>query len=534
MKKLALALALALAVASAQAQTSSTSVKPFFPNGSNASLTSTATSADIGLPGGSSVVVANTGTSAVSCNLTNGAGTSTPNRNIIQPASWFAFAPGSNTHISCVNQALDGASNVVVIAGGANLPTGSGGGGGTGGGGGGGTVTQGPASSNAGSWWMRLGDATNGPAAVKPAATAATTSDPALVVAVSPNGTVAATQSGNWSTRILDGAGNLLTSQTRGAQQPLSVQIVDGSGNQITSFGGAGGTASNFGSAFPTPGTAVGFSDGTNMQPGRIVSTGADASANTLNELVTAGFGYMFNGTTWDRMRGTIANGLATQVTNVNANGQATMANSSSVVIASDQSNLPANIKQINGSTLSLGQTTMAASLPVAFASNQSNLPANVAQINGSTLSLGQTAMASSLPVTIANNQSGIPVTVSATTTGGSLTSGTIMPNNTTAIVVKASAGTLYGVQLYSSSSGIAFVKFYNATSATCGSGTPVKRLLIPVAATASNGNGNNVYFGPVGVAFSTGITYCVTTGIADNDTSAPAANSYLVNVDYQ
>ncbi len=79
-------------------------------------------------------------------------------------------------------------------------------------------------------------------------------------------GTFPATQSGNWAVRNQDGTGNALTSASRGSERALSVQIVDGSGTQVTSFGGAGGTSSNFGSAFPAAGTAVGFSDGTNMQ----------------------------------------------------------------------------------------------------------------------------------------------------------------------------------------------------------------------------------------------------------------------------
>lgn len=65
---------------------------------------------------------------------------------------------------------------------------------------------------------------------------------------------------------------------------------------------------------------------------------------------------------------------LNTIATNTPAVGQATMAASSPVVIASNQSNLPANITQVGGSTLALGQTTMSASIPVTFASNQSNL----------------------------------------------------------------------------------------------------------------------------------------------------------------
>lgn len=121
-----------------------------------------------------------------------------------------------------------------------------------------------------------------------------------------------------------------------------------------------------------------------------------------------------------------------------------------------------------------------------------------------------------------------------AGTAGGASTTGNIAANNTTAVVVKASAGTLYGVQLYGIGSAPAYLKIYNATSATCGSGTPVKRLMIPAAATAANGAGSNITFGPEGVAFGTGITYCVTTGITDADTTAPAASTFLVNLDWK
>ena len=112
-------------------------------------------------------------------------------------------------------------------------------------------------------------------------------------------------------------------------------------------------------------------------------------------------------------------------------------------------------------------------------------------------------------------------------------TNGAIGNTGPTAVVVKSGAGTLFGVQLANIGSGPAYVKFYNATSATCGSGTPVKRLIIPAAPTAANGGGSNVAFGP-GLAFSTGITYCVTTGITDGDATAPSASTVLVNVDYE
>lgn len=115
--------------------------------------------------------------------------------------------------------------------------------------------------------------------------TGTTTQPVSGTVAIS--GTVAVTQSGPWSMRAQDGAGNALTSAARGAERALTVQIVDASGAQVTTFGGAGGTSSNYGSAFPSAGTAVGFKDssGTNLAAGNL-----DASGN-LKVNVAAGGG---------------------------------------------------------------------------------------------------------------------------------------------------------------------------------------------------------------------------------------------------
>jgi hypothetical protein len=122
---------------------------------------------------------------------------------------------------------------------------------------------------------------------------------------------------------------------------------------------------------------------------------------------------------------------------------------------------------------------------------------------------------------------------ISAIPVGGASISSEIVPNNTTAVVVKASAGTLYAAQVYGIGSGPAYLKIYNATSATCGSGTPVLRWMIPAAATAANGTGSNIPIPAQGIALGTGLTYCVTGGITDADTTAPAASSYLINIEY-
>lgn len=107
-----------------------------------------------------------------------------------------------------------------------------------------------------------------------------------------------------------------------------------------------------------------------------------------------------------------------------------------------------------------------------------------------------------------------------------------IAANNTTAIVISATPGTVYSVDAFANGTTIAYVKLYNAASATCGSGTPQARYMIPFGASSSGGgfNVSNIN----GDAYGTGIVMCITTGIADADTTAPAASTYIVNVHYK
>jgi len=108
----------------------SATIAGFAPGAAYANLTSTASSARAALPSGTVVAAFNTGTTAVSCALGSGSVTAVANENVIQASSWFAFTVGANVDLACINQAGDGASNVVVMSGGTGLPTGSGGGGG--------------------------------------------------------------------------------------------------------------------------------------------------------------------------------------------------------------------------------------------------------------------------------------------------------------------------------------------------------------------------------------------------------------------
>ena len=97
-----------------------------------------------------------------------------------------------------------------------------------------------------------------------------------------------------------------------------------------------------------------------------------------------------------------------------------------------------AELTDINTKTLAAGQAAMAASSPVVIASDQSAIPVTMAavptggataanqvleiaeltDINTKTLAAGQAAMVASSPVVIASDQSAIPVTMAAVPTG--------------------------------------------------------------------------------------------------------------------
>lgn len=100
---------------------------------------------------------------------------------------------------------------------------------------------------------------------------------------------------------------------------------------------------------------------------------------------------------------------------------------------------------------------------------------------------------------------------------------------NTTAIVLKPTAGSVYSIDAFNNGTAIAYIKLYNAATATCGSGTPQARYMVPIGASSSGGgfNASNIN----GDAYGLGIVMCITGGIADNNTTNPAASSVIVNV---
>jgi hypothetical protein len=109
-----------------------------------------------------------------------------------------------------------------------------------------------------------------------------------------------------------------------------------------------------------------------------------------------------------------------------------------------------------------------------------------------------------------------------------------MVANNTTSVAVKASAGQLYYIRAFSDPSAATalYIKLYNAAqgSTTCGSGTPVATYEIPFGTSGAGFTASDDF----GSIFSTAITACFTTGITDADTTAPAANKFVVNFGFK
>lgn len=122
------------------------------------------------------------------------------------------------------------------------------------------------------------------------------------------------------------------------------------------------------------------------------------------------------------------------------------------------------------------------------------------------------------------------PTTINAVSTGGA-TPHSRIATGTDAIVVKASAATVYSYHIINrSTTAPLYIRVYDSATVALGSGTPIERLCVPAAVSTTQpsvltSSGNAV---PLGL--SNGFCYTLTTGYADNDTTAVAANSGIVN----
>lgn len=190
-------------------------------------------------------------------------------------------------------------------------------------------------------------------------------------------------------------------------------------------------------------------------------------------------------------------------------------------------------VKDGNGSAVSGGVQTYTDP-------NRGNAQGPVAAIvlaDGTVLTPGQAAAAASLPAVLpAAQEASLKQPVpTAGTAGGATPSHTVTANTANATVVKASAGTLYAIQLanFDTSNPLCVHLYDVASTPTAGAGTVKKCLVVPPAASATQPSVLVHSFGPAGLAFGTGIAYTTTTGAADTNSSAVAAGS-VIDLDYK
>jgi hypothetical protein len=105
-----------------------------------------------------------------------------------------------------------------------------------------------------------------------------------------------------------------------------------------------------------------------------------------------------------------------------------------------------------------------------------------------------------------------------------------IVLNNTTSVAVITGNHWVTSVEVFNNSTTIAWLKLYDSATATCGSGTPVARYMIPGNTNGAGGIANYT----VQDRYVSGIVACVTTGIVDADTAAPAATTYVWNIHWR
>lgn len=140
-------------------------------------------------------------------------------------------------------------------------------------------------------------------------------------------------------------------------------------------------------------------------------------------------------------------------------------------------------------------------------------------------------------PTTITENQfgnvrmtanRGLHAAPKTDTVGGATPFNLISAASTNATAVKAAAGTLYSISAYNNGASAAYLKIFNkATAPTVGTDIAVMIIYLPAA------GGSNVVLPPMGVALSTGLSYCITGLGTTADTTAVAAAQVFVNGSY-
>lgn len=359
------------------------------------------------------------------------------------------------------------------------------------------------------------------------------------------SGTLAATQSGTWTTRVVGNAGAIFDGAT-GAAVPANVLFTglsDGTNlrgwlnaaNALNSTGVGLGTAQTIGQFDDTSPTSITENQFGNLRISanrNLYGTIRDAAGNERGANVSAGNALLVDASaTTQPVSGTVSITANSAINVAQVNGATTLAGNGAsgtgaqrVTIANDSTGILASIGSITSSIVpGTAATNLGKAEDAALASGDTGVMALAVQIATPADSAADSDYS---PLQMKNGL--LFTSAAANTVGGTSLATLTAANSTNATNVKASAGSVYGLSGYTISATAAWLSLYNNSGTpTCGTSI-IQQYLIPGSAT---GAGFNISF-PVPKAFSSGIAYCLTTGIAG--TGSVAASSYVINVDYK
>ena len=506
--------------------TGSFSASAYLPTPAYATpLSVSSSSSSVALPTGATVVLYNTGSVAAFCRLSAGAASATTSHDQVAPGGFVTYATSGYDTVSCITAA---STTTVNVSGGSGTPSGSGGGGGSGGSG---------TSSTFGAAFPATG-------------TAAGVSDGTNMVAlrVGTAGTAAST---------------VLTIQGVTSMTPVQVSQATASSLNATVVGsGSAGSAATgvltvqgiasmtpvFVSSSTAPVVTMNSASANSGLNAALAGVFDDASPTAITE---NSFGFLRMSTNRN-LYGTIRDAAGNERgANVNANSalltaidQTTPGTTNGVTLTGTNNistvSTVTTLSQFAGQAICLGAGTAANCLRITQASDSPEIAALGAPADAA-WSSGSGTMVSLLKNIAGGVAGSIPAgtnTIGSVSlvpkTSGGLTMYFVQPGaSDNHANIKNGAGQVYHISATNNSATVNYLRLYNAATGFngCNSATNlVGQWAIPAS---TSGAGIVVADFGAGIAFSTGISICVSSGYATTDTTNATASAMSVNIGY-
>jgi hypothetical protein len=331
----------------------------------------------------------------------------------------------------------------------------------------------------------------------------------------------AATQSGNWTARIVGNAGGVLDAAGQNAASPANELLTacqfNTSPTTITSTNVSPVQCDNAGNTLVKVNVAL--PAGTNVI-GHVITDSGSVTNATLSAETTKVIGTVNQGTSpWIVAGGGTAGTAATGVITVQG-----IASMTKLLVTPDSVALPANqsvnVSQFGGTNVVTGTGAGGSGIPRVTVSNDSNV---LATESGTwTVQPGNTP----------NTSAWLVQTVPGTTNG--LTFYNLEPTaSDNHANIKNGAGLVYHIAATNNSATINYLRLYNAATGFngCNSATNLQWEVEIPASTSGAGFVEDI---AEGITFATGISICVTGAYGQTNTTNATASAIEVNVGYK